>query len=461
MRDILVTLIVFGSLPFILRRPYYGVIMWVWLSVMNPHTQSWGFATSFPFAAVIAGTTLFGMLFTKDPKSLPMNAFTWFLMLFVAWTSMTTLMAFYPEESFGMWKRVMKILLMTFVAMMLIKSKKQIMEYIWILVISLGFYGVKGGIFTVRGGGADMVWGPENTFIGGNNEIALALVVIIPMMRYVQMVSTNRWVKHAMTASMILCALAALGSYSRGAFVAIAAMSVFLWLKSAQKLRIGLVLVILFPLMLAFMPARWTERMDTIQTYDVDASAMGRINAWRMATNLANDRPLTGGGFEIYDPVTFGRYAPNPKDIHAAHSIYFQALGEHGYIGLLIYLALGFITWRNGTWIGRNTAGREHLLWAKQLALMTQVSLIGFAVGGAFLSLLYFDVPYYLMVAMEVTRVLVEKEIKPVRIGAGRAAVTTATTLQGAPARLTSALPTSGLPTSITRHRDTSSGALQ
>jgi hypothetical protein len=43
---------------------------------------------------------------------------------------------------------------------------------------------------------------------------------------------------------------------------------------------------------------------------------------------------------------------------------------------------------------------------------MIQVSLIGFAVGGAFLSLLYFDVPYYLMAAMVATRVLVEKELK-------------------------------------------------
>ncbi|HEU4855481.1 MAG TPA: DUF5935 domain-containing protein, partial [Nitrosospira sp.] len=45
MRDILVTLIVFGALPFVFKRPYIGVLLWVWISVMNPHTQGWGFAT--------------------------------------------------------------------------------------------------------------------------------------------------------------------------------------------------------------------------------------------------------------------------------------------------------------------------------------------------------------------------------------------------------------------------------
>jgi hypothetical protein len=52
------------------------------------------------------------------------------------------------------------------------------------------------------------------------------------------------------------------------------------------------------------------------------------------------------------------------------------------------------------------------------MATMIQVSMIGFASGGAFLSLLYYDVPYYLMAAMVVTGVVVEKAL-----GAKKAAV--------------------------------------
>jgi hypothetical protein len=92
--------------------------------------------------------------------------------------------------------------------------------------------------------------------------------------------------------------------------------------------------------------------------------------------------------------------------------VYFQALGEHGFVGLGLYLLLALSTWRTGSWIIRNTGKQEEYRWAYNLATMIQVSLIGFAVGGAFLSLLYFDVPYYLMAAMVATRVLVEKELK-------------------------------------------------
>jgi probable O-glycosylation ligase (exosortase A-associated) len=160
------------------------------------------------------------------------------------------------------------------------------------------------------------------------------------------------------------------------------------------------------------MPGKWTQRMDTINTYKEDASAMGRINAWKMATNLALDRPLVGGGFDIWNGVVFARYAPVPEDVHAAHSIYFQALGEHGFVGLGLYLLLATLTFRRCSWIVRMTAKRDDLKWAARLATMIQVSMLGFAVGGAFLSLLYYDVPYYLMAMVVCTGYLVENTLK-------------------------------------------------
>ena len=54
-------------------------------------------------------------------------------------------------------------------------------------MLSLGFYGVKGGIFTIVNGGVYRVQGPLGTFIGGNNEMALALVMTMPLMRYLQL----------------------------------------------------------------------------------------------------------------------------------------------------------------------------------------------------------------------------------------------------------------------------------
>ncbi len=411
MRDIFVTLLVAGSLPYIFRHPWFGSVMWVWISVMNLHSQGWGFARSMPFAAIIAGTVILSMVFNKEKFRLPSGPVTVLFLTFMVWMGVTSVFALHADQVSTQWIKVYKIFGMTAVVMMLLKSRRDIEALIWTILVSLGFYGVKGGIFTIRSGGNERVWGPTGTFIDGNNELALALVMVIPIIYYCFLITKDKRGRIALMAAGFLCALSALGSYSRGAALAIGVMGIFLWLKSKNKAALGVLMAMAVPVLLLFMPDKWYDRIDTIQSYEEDASALGRLNAWRMAYNLALDRPLVGGGFEIYDPITFLMYAPIPEDVHAAHSIYFQVLGEHGFVGLALYLALGFMTWRTGSAIIKAAKGHEDLKWAADLATMLQVSLLGFAAGGAFLSLAYFDVPYYVMAAMVATRVLIDREV--------------------------------------------------
>ena len=406
MRDIALLILFVACVPFIIKRPSLGVIMWVWLSVMNPHRLTYGFAYELQFAAATAILTLLGLAVTKEERRLPLTPPTVALALFMLWMCITSLFPFHPGSGFDMWSRVMKILLMTFVALTLIHSKKQIHWFVWIIVASLAFYGVKGGVFTLLTGGNYLVWGPGGSFIEGNNEVALALVMSIPLMRYVQLGLKKPWQRWGMTAAMLLSAFAAVGSHSRGAFLAIAAMGVFLWWKSRNKFGMGLALFLVAVTLLAFMPEGWMERMQTIKTYDTDTSALGRINAWYMAFNLATDR-LLGGGFEIYDFDVFSRYAPDPTDVHAAHSIYFQVMGEHGFIGLFLFLCIGALTWLAASDAKRKAKGIVELQWVGSLMDMTKVSMVGYAIGGAFLSLAYFDVPYYQIVIVVASRELV------------------------------------------------------
>jgi probable O-glycosylation ligase (exosortase A-associated) len=205
--------------------------------------------------------------------------------------------------------------------------------------------------------------------------------------------------------------VAAIGTYSRGALLAIGATLFMLWLKSKRKVVFAVAFVPVIPIAAMLMPEQWTERMNTIQTYEQDASALGRINAWWMCYNLAKDR-LFGGGFSIYDYETFIRYAPDPNDVHAAHSIYFAALGEHGFVGLFLYLAFGFFCWRAASRVVRLSKGVADLQWAYTLGTMLQVTMVSFAVGGAFLSLLYFDVPYYLAMILVALDALVKRHLE-------------------------------------------------
>jgi probable O-glycosylation ligase (exosortase A-associated) len=403
MRDLLVAAIVFGALPFILKRPWIGILVWSWLGYMNPHRLTWGFAFDFPFAMIVAIVTIVAFLFSREKKEMIWSRETVVLLIFIGWMFITTVLAFYPADAWMQWNKVWKIQLIIFLTVLLINDRQKLNWMIWVIVLSLGFYGVKGGIFTILNGGSYRVWGPANTFIGGNNEVALAMVMTIPLIRYLHLQETRKWLKSGLAGAMVLTAVAAIGSQSRGALLALAAMGLFLWLKSRHKLVTGIYMVIAVAIMAAVMPQEWYDRMNTIKTYEEDRSAMGRINAWHTAFNVATAR-VTGGGFEMLThPATFRQYAPNPFMVHDAHSIYFEVVGEHGFIGLLLFVLIGLFAWIRAQQVIKRCRHDPGNKWAADLSAMIQVSLVGYATGGAFLGLAYFDLPYHLMIIILLT----------------------------------------------------------
>jgi probable O-glycosylation ligase (exosortase A-associated) len=139
--------------------------------------------------------------------------------------------------------------------------------------------------------------------------------------------------------------------------------------------------------------------MRTITSDNPDASVQGRFNAWAMAWNLALDRPVTGGGFAIYEPDVFAKYAPDPLDLHSAHSNYFQVLGEHGFVGLALFLLIALLMWLTATRVIRNSRHAE-IRWRADLARSLQVSMVGFLVGGLTVNIAYWDVYYFLAVLL-------------------------------------------------------------
>ena len=152
----------------------------------------------------------------------------------------------------------------------------------------------------------------------------------------------------------------------------------------------------------SFMPGQWFDRMNSITGYDADASSQIRLSMWKMAIEIARDRPFLGGGFKVFiDPAVYPRYNPDMPEFHDVHSIYFEMLGEHGVVGFALFLALGLATLWQLTWIRRQTRNREELKWAYDLASMIFVSLVGYAVAGAFLTLATFDL-YYLLIGVTV-----------------------------------------------------------
>ena len=413
LRDVFLFGLMAVLVPMILTRPYIGALAWVVVGVMNPHRLTWGLAFNFQFAMLIAVLTLVGLVFTSNHRKIKGGAPGVVLIMFAAWVSLTTfLFPFYAESAQTYWwDRPVKIYLMTGVILMLLHTKRHIELLVWTMVVSLGFYGIKGGIFTILSGGNFRVYGPDNSMIEENNALAVALVVVIPLMIHLFQQYRTKWLQWGLAGGAGLCAISTLGSWSRGAMLAVFAMGCLLWIRSSHKMLIFTGVFLFTLIAIPMMPGGWSERMNTLQEYDKDGSASSRLVTWETAINIAKDKFPFGGGFEYHGVATSARYSPNPLDTHVAHSIYFSVLGSQGFLGLAIYLLFWMLVWRQCAWIRRKTRDQPDLQWAYSLASMTQASLVGYFVGGAFLDLAFWDLPYYLYATVAITQYAVAREL--------------------------------------------------
>lgn len=406
MRDIILTMIVFGAIPFFFSNPVLGVYVWTWLGMMSPHRATYGFAANLPFAYVVAVVTIVSLIFSRKRKPLPLNSITITLMLLLAWMGVTSIFALNSADL--VWEKVVffgKIQIMLFVTFMLVRGRQDIERLIWVVALSVGYYGIKGGAFTILTGGSYRVYGPAGSLMEENNGLAIALVMIAPLYYYLAATAKIKIIRIALVVCLILICFSILGSHSRGALLALVCMAGLLGMKSKRPVYSMIFILVTLTVGVTFMPESWTSRMETIETYQDDASAMSRMYTWQTLWNLALDRPLVGAGFRADMPEIFARYAPfdgsllfNNSGVLVAHSIYFQALGEHGFPGLILFVLLGLVSWRKASRLKLLTANDpEFGDWVPLLMPMIQVGILGFAVGGAFLSMMNFDIPYYIV----------------------------------------------------------------
>jgi probable O-glycosylation ligase (exosortase A-associated) len=401
-----------GLIPMIVLYPHIGVLVWVWVSTFNPHRLAAGFMTSAPLLMVLGGITLGAWFFSREPKLPKSHAIIWAIGLFFFWTCLSTLLTPEMPTKANKLDTFFKMTVFTFLIATLMYRRDRLEYLLLIIICSLGFYAMRGSVGTILSGGKYSFTGPPDSILTDRNHIGVAFVMCIPLLLYIASHFKDRWVRLLAFAALPMFVLATIGTQSRGAFIALAVMTLWLVLRSRKKLMGIIAMLLIGGIAIGFMPASWTERMKTVESFEADTSAMGRIQMWRYALDVANDRPLTGGGFKAFaNRRLAGNYLPAGMPLRASHSIYFEALGEHGYPGLFFYLNILAAYFFTCGQVMRLCRKREELRWAGDMASMLQVSLIGFVVGGAFLEIVVFDLLYNLAATAMCLHLIVLKEL--------------------------------------------------
>lgn len=392
MRDFVLFVVIVGSIPVAFLKPYVGIYLWYWIGLMNPHRLTWGFMHSFPVAQIVGIATLLGALFV--PRRAPVLRAPETILLFALAILFTinTVVALFPGLAQVEWQRVMKVLLMTYLTVALINDRSKLRMLIMVVVLSVGFVAVKGAMWGLFTGGQYRLWGPESSSLADNNSLGLALDMVLPLAFFLARNEKRAQIRLLFYGVSLSCLFGVVLTYSRGALVGLVPVLAMLLYRTRKSVPLVLALIGACLCIMTFLPSTWFDRMETIGTYGQDQSAMQRIETWQFAWELAIKRPLTGGGFE--------GFRANPTDRNP-HSIYYGVLGEQGFLAFGLFLLLLAVCYQNLGRLSKSAARRPEFKWYAECAGMLRVSLVGYAVSGAFLNLQYFDL-FYLIVALAV-----------------------------------------------------------
>ena len=425
MRDYLLTAFVAVLVPIAFVRPWIGVLGWYWIGFMNPHRLTWDFAYTLPFAAAVGLATLAGALFARDRRSIPMTPEMVLTIVLLAYFAFTTLFAWAPNQAWAQLVKVAKIIVMTLVATMFIYGRERIRWLLLVAALSIGFYGFKGGIWSILTGGAEQVLGPEKSFIEGNTFMGLALNMVIPVIVALGLEEPRRWLRRLLYLTAALCVVASVFTYSRGAWLGLLMILPLVVWQFGAKLRVllGVVLVATLATAPLFMPDRFLTRWDTLQNYEQDCSSNQRFMSWTVHWNIAKTYPITGAGFEL-EWAQDGRYLSfgdaayahcfRNAESSAAHNIVLQVVGQHGMVAGGLYVALlGYVLLR--LWRLRAEARTDsRTRWISTYAYGLLAGYFGYVVTGMFLSSAYFDLPWlYVAVCAILGRELAESRRAP------------------------------------------------
>ncbi len=242
MRGAIVALLLFMWVPFIAFKPQIGILLWDWISHMNPHKQAYGFATTFPFLDFVAGMTIIGMFISKDPKSLPGHPIVASMLIYFIWVCFTTIAGFEPAYSSEKLMNIFKVFLFAFMTMIVMQSPNRLNAFVFIMVASLAFIGVKGGLFTIATGGSGRVQGAGG-MMEDNNQLAMGMAMLLPLAIYHAQHPPVKWLKWPLFGASLLIMLSIVGTQSRGGFAALAGVLGMMLLQSRHKFKMIVVMI--------------------------------------------------------------------------------------------------------------------------------------------------------------------------------------------------------------------------
>ena len=413
---------VFGLMG--LRRPFLLVALYAYIDIVSPQRLSYFLLNSIPISAIAFALMVGAWLLVDDKKDCRFSARQGLMLLLLAWCGYTTLTADFPAEALTKWNWVWKAIIAGVFLPLVLRTRLRIEALSLFMVLCASTSIINGGMKTALSGGG---YGVLNLMVENNSGlyegsiiscVAISLIpIILWLSRHGTIFPADWKVKSFCYCLCLACLLMPVGTEARTGLVCIVVLAGLMLMRSKRKFVYGPLMLLAALVSIPFLPASFTQRMQTIENHQGDESASTRGAVWMWTLDYVKAHP-GGGGFDNYLQNSFTYFAQSTVTDsggtrverrlvtdrgRAYHSAYFELLGEQGYFGFAIWALLHLICFIRTEAIRRayrNGDGPDEA-WIAPFALALQQGHIVYMIGSLFVGIAY--QPFiFMMLALQI-----------------------------------------------------------
>lgn len=419
MRTLLILAILVPGIVLALTDRYKALLLYLWFAFFRPQEWVWfdisKLRLSLILGLILVVPALLTGTFPNVTHPLSIGAILFLICGLLAQSNAVN--ATLGWEWLDFFARLTLICLL---AVTLIRTPRDLMRVLAVVAGSLGFFATKAGLISFLEGGVRFAAGLSGAFLD-NNGYALGTVMIMPFLVAIGQNAELTFegllprrvislVRYGCFAAVPLCAYTVISTFSRSGFLSlVGAVLTFVLLHRHRIALTGILAVVAAVVVLYVpMPEGYARRLDSIPipmeenedgSNPLEDSAAGRLHFWQVAVDMVQAYPLGIGmrNFEsTYNDYDYlrGKYGRR----RAVHSSHFQALAELGYLGACVWTGLFIYGFRVAFRVRRRSrmSGLSPPVARFMLTVATAliVSMVGFLIGGSFISLMLNDLTW-------------------------------------------------------------------
>jgi probable O-glycosylation ligase (exosortase A-associated) len=385
-------------LLFILKNPYVGVILFFFLEYLRPYDLIPGLMKlRIAMLTLLVSLVAFIVLKARTDRSLRWDRFNWMYAGFLGVIAVTVFTSANNFLAYNTFYSMAINFLVFILATDLITGTSRLKKLLWLLLIIHAYHSANGILNMVTG--AHVSKGMRTSgfvtsgFLKDENDFALAMNTFIPFAFFMMFSAVSRFKKFLASGILVALLLGVVSSMSRGGWIGLMAVALFLIWRSKNRGRSFAIVAILLVVAAAFAPAQYWDEISSISPTADTGEA--RIQYWQAAVRMFIDHPLVGvgggnGGVWMPTYIRVSDRDPNTQWGATFHGTLPQVLAELGGLGMILYLGMLITTVKRLNRVRKVSQETEDGKFLAYMANSTLVGLIGYFVSAIFLSTAFY-----------------------------------------------------------------------